>query len=635
MDRLLKFFLATFVLIILVGCSTGTGVESGDAVVPDIENPGIVTGAKSAGNTGSVLWGYYDLYFDTEACEVRITPNRSVEFALNIVTFLNSNPAGLGVSFNGTTPGPGYVDIDMDITITHPMTQPKFNGYDVRGIFISNASATMSYNGDLTFPIPGSDSMLLNADGYTRWWNPTEFTSTGFQGYEEGRLASKDFMGTSTLNGYKYFAENLGTADELWDYLGDGTADSVGYFISGTSNTRKYVVRFKIPDPGIKYNYAIVANWQGTLPSDHPSHAPETIAIDYYDNNTLWYVDETENGGSLDLMISVFDWSSELSAGVMEDYTIIIDSSVLSAPYVANTDDMTPVASMEYVDLYKITIEADDVTGLDGNGLWVMVEYANYTYESQFGVPNAASDDQIIAAWRRPLQVSGEAPEPSVTVTSPNGGEEWGTGTSQVISWTSENLTGNIRLVYSKDNFTDEAIEIAADVPNTGSYLWESVPYEISPTVKVKVKSVDDSSVSDVSDDYFSIVDAHIDITYPAGGESFQASTAEMITYDFSGLSGNVMLEYSKDNFVSDIIAIHPSDPPTGFYLWDPIPDDASDTVRIRIMSLAQPNILDISEEFSIVNRSITVTSPNGGERLGANRTMAGRYRWSWTMTTG
>jgi hypothetical protein len=33
-------------------------------------------------------------------------------------------------------------------------------------------------------------------------------------------------------------------------------------------------------------------------------------------------------------------------------------------------------------------------------------------------------------------------PQPSITVTSPNGGESWRIGTSKTIAWNSKNITG-------------------------------------------------------------------------------------------------------------------------------------------------------------------------------------------------
>jgi hypothetical protein len=44
-------------------------------------------------------------------------------------------------------------------------------------------------------------------------------------------------------------------------------------------NTRNYKIRFPKPVSGVKFGYAAVANWSGTAPQYHPSHAPEAVGI--------------------------------------------------------------------------------------------------------------------------------------------------------------------------------------------------------------------------------------------------------------------------------------------------------------------------------------------------------------------
>ena len=79
------------------------------------------------------------------------------------------------VKINEIVQGTGYIDIDLDVTIKHPMIQDRFDGYDVRGMFIGDGSNQLNYNPDLRHSSPGVDQILLNADGYSRWFNPAEF----------------------------------------------------------------------------------------------------------------------------------------------------------------------------------------------------------------------------------------------------------------------------------------------------------------------------------------------------------------------------------------------------------------------------------------------------------------------------
>src|SRR5207245_6646388 len=83
----------------------------------------------------------------------------------------------------------------------------------------------------------------------------------------------------------------------------------------------------------------------------------------------------------------------------------------------------------------------------------------------------------------------------ALTLTAPNGGEVWTVGESRTITWTTTGTIPNVKLEYSKDNFT-APILIAASTPNTGSFAW-TVPNDISATVRVRVTDADDSTVID------------------------------------------------------------------------------------------------------------------------------------------
>lgn len=92
-----------------------------------------------------------------------------------------------------------------------------------------------------------------------------------------------------------------------------------------------------------------------------------------------------------------------------------------------------------------------------------------------------------------------------------------------------------------------------------------------------------------------------ITITSPAGEEDWGISFDKEITWTSSNIEGDVKVEYSKDNFISDINLIVDNCSNDGTYLWENIPNDPSDTVRIRISSLEHPSVMDISNEFSII----------------------------------
>ena len=94
--------------------------------------------------------------------------------------------------------------------------------------------------------------------------------------------------------------------------------------------------------------------------------------------------------------------------------------------------------------------------------------------------------------------------DPTLTLVSPDGDESWSVGTGQYINWTSVGSLGNVKLEYSKDNFSSDVNTIVVSTTNNGSYLW-TVANDPSTSVKVRVSFVDDSAINDLSNASFSI----------------------------------------------------------------------------------------------------------------------------------
>jgi hypothetical protein len=94
---------------------------------------------------------------------------------------------------------------------------------------------------------------------------------------------------------------------------------------------------------------------------------------------------------------------------------------------------------------------------------------------------------------------------PSITVTSPNGGEAWLRKSTQTITWTTTGNVGLLHIHYSI-NGGSSWINLANDYPNTGSYIWK-LPNVSSDKTECLVKiSAVDSSAEDISDAVFTIL---------------------------------------------------------------------------------------------------------------------------------
>ncbi|MDY7230208.1 lamin tail domain-containing protein [Hyalangium rubrum] len=92
----------------------------------------------------------------------------------------------------------------------------------------------------------------------------------------------------------------------------------------------------------------------------------------------------------------------------------------------------------------------------------------------------------------------------TVTLTSPNGGEQWATDSVQNITWSASGLS-NVDLHYSLDNGASWTL-IAANVSAaSGAYAW-TLPTSTSTSARVRVANALDGNPSDISNAAFSLV---------------------------------------------------------------------------------------------------------------------------------
>jgi len=91
---------------------------------------------------------------------------------------------------------------------------------------------------------------------------------------------------------------------------------------------------------------------------------------------------------------------------------------------------------------------------------------------------------------------------PDVTVTAPNGGEDWAVGSVHNITWTSSGTSGTVKIDYSVDNGTNWSA-VTASTTDNGSYAW-TVPNNPSTNCLVRITDTDGSPV-DQSESTFTI----------------------------------------------------------------------------------------------------------------------------------
>ena len=111
----------------------------------------------------------------------------------------------------------------------------------------------------------------------------------------------------------------------------------------------------------------------------------------------------------------------------------------------------------------------------------------------------------------------GAPANPEITVISPNGGEDWEIGSSNLITWSSANAGNYVKIeLFLSGSFY---ATIAPSTYNGGYYNW-SIPagHDPSSSYKVKITDAGESSTYDYSDSYFTLSgDQVITVDYLSG----------------------------------------------------------------------------------------------------------------------
>ncbi len=199
----------------------------------------------------------------------------------------------------------------------------------------------------------------------------------------------------------------------------------------------------------------------------------------------------------------------------------------------------------------------------------------------------------------------------TITITTPNGGENWQNSNSYGIVWV-DDISAFVKIeLYKGGAFYSPII---ATTPSNGFYLWTPNVSESGTDYKIKITSTADSSVFDFSDDNFSITKSEITITSPNGGENLQTSYPYGIVWS-DNILGPVKIElYKGGMFYSTIVDTTPSN---GFYLWSVDAAESGSDYKVKVTSLNSSNDFDFSDaDFSIAKSEITILTPNGGETL-------------------
>ena len=202
-----------------------------------------------------------------------------------------------------------------------------------------------------------------------------------------------------------------------------------------------------------------------------------------------------------------------------------------------------------------------------------------------------------------------EIAAPSVTVLAANGGETINEGALFNIRWTTEGITGNVKIELSRDDGVSWT-ELFADTPDDGTQPWQ-VTGPATQNALFRITSINDPSVFDVSDAVFNIFSPTITLLSPNGGECLFIGSPVQILWASTDLFGSVKIEFSPDGGATWQLIIS-SAFNDGNFTWIPGVGSVTNNALIRVSGFTFSNVVDVSDAvFAIKIPTLRVTAPN------------------------
>lgn len=199
----------------------------------------------------------------------------------------------------------------------------------------------------------------------------------------------------------------------------------------------------------------------------------------------------------------------------------------------------------------------------------------------------------------------------TLTLLSPNGGENWLQGSTCTISWEYAGGPATGLIEYSEDggqywNYLDYVYAL----DSASSYTFQNYLYATTQAM-IRISDYNNPGISDASDNFFTVTEPPVYVYSPYSGNAYYQTAPVYISW-YSTVITEFTLEYSLDNGQTWALVINNYS--GNDYTWT-APDVITDQGVIRISDAADPGAYGLSQVFSIVELpTLTLTAPNGGE---------------------
>jgi Leucine-rich repeat (LRR) protein len=448
----------------------------------------------------------------------------------------------------------------------------------------------------LTGSIPGSLANLTNL-----YSSQLDISRNGLYTAD---TALRDFLNTKQVGGDWEATQTIAPTGIA---AGEETHDSIN--VSWTP------IPYQADSGGYNIYYSTTSGSGYTLAGTTADKTVDNYTVTGLDPFTTYYFVVTTvtnpNGSNTNTVTS--EYSAEVSAATQENPTLTVTAPDGGQSWEGTTTQSITWGSTGNIPDVKIEYSTDN-----GNTWNTIIASTPNSGSYNWLVPNTPSGNCLVKITDTAGPASDTsnavftiAAQRTITVTAPDGGQNWEGGTVQNITWTSTGSIPNVKIEYSTDT-GGSWNTITASVSNSGSYGW-TVPGTPSANCLVKISDTA-GPASDTSNAVFTILQQRaITVTAPDGSESWEGGFTRAITWNSTGSIANVMIEYSTDTGGSwnTVIA---STANSGSYNWT-VPNTPSSNCSVRITDTAGPASDTSNGVFTITEqRTLTITVPNDGE---------------------
>jgi hypothetical protein len=274
--------------------------------------------------------------------------------------------------------------------------------------------------------------------------------------------------------------------------------------------------------------------------------------------------------------------SADMAPRTTEGRTLTVESTPISGVVISGTHPGASNYAVTDGDSAAVSLTAPD-SWMNGSMLYDFVRWTvngSLQPAGQATVAFSLSRDTTAVA-----QYNGVPP--TITVTSPNGGERYQCWRTITIRWTWTGNPGpNVKIAGYQGAVW--LTMISSSTPNDGSFselvLCDQAS-DVGSGYKVKITSLSDPSVYDFSDGNFGITSYRV--TSPGTGASWKRGTTHSITWTSNyGPGPNVKLALYKGGVWVKMIASSTAN--DGSYSWwIPASTTAGSDYKVRITSLS------------------------------------------------